>query len=286
MSEPVTAPDTVPPVLVGQNGLITDCVIQEEEKVYHGRADENLSSHQLRDFRKCPALYFRKRAGLVSDPDRPAFLVGRAVHCLAIEGREAFDARFLVGGPINEKTGKPYGATTKAHADWARKQTREVLAEEQAGPVEAMAAAVRAHDLVSRMFTGGVAEGVVRREYEGVPSQIRIDYLHPSYGIIDLKTTESLDWFESDCRKYGYIHQLAFYRAVLALATGMPEEDIPCRLVAVEKEEPYRCGVWLVTAALLDDHALENRRVIEELRYCRDSGVWPTRFEEGRTLYA
>jgi len=97
-----------------------------------------------------------------------------------------------------------------------------VLAEEQAGPVEAMAAAVRAHALASRLFTGGVAEGVARMPYEGVASQIRIDYLHPAYGIIDLKTTESLDWFESDCRKYGYIHQLAFYRGVLALAAGMP----------------------------------------------------------------
>ena len=93
MSMPVETPETAPPALVGTNGLITGCVIQEDEKVYHGRADENLSSHQLKDFRKCPALYYRKRAGLVSDPDRPAFLVGRAVHCLAIEGREAFDKR-------------------------------------------------------------------------------------------------------------------------------------------------------------------------------------------------
>ena len=274
------------PALVGANGPITSHLVHEDEKLYHRRAEENLSSHQLKDFRKCPAYYHRKRAGLVSEPDRPAFLVGRAVHCLAIEGRAEFDRRFLVGGLINEKTGKPYGAGTKAHVDWARQQTREVLTEEQAGPVEAMAAAVRVHDLASRMFTSGVAEGVVRIPYEGVACQIRIDYLNPSYGVIDLKTTENIDWFESDCRKYAYLHQLAFYRDVLAFAAGMPPEDIPCRLVAVEKDEPYRCGVWLATAALLDDCALENRRAIEELRACRDSGVWPTRYEEGRTLYA
>ena len=288
----MSAPESAAPAtterqpLVGKNGLVTQCVFHEDEKLYHSRADENLSSHQLKDFRKCPAFYYRKRSGLIPEPDRPAFLVGRAVHCLAIEGRAEFDRRFLVGGPINDKTGKPYGAGTKAHAEWARKQTREVLAEEQAGPVEAMAAAVRAHDLASRMFSGGVAEGVVRIPYEGVACQIRIDCLHPAYGLIDLKTTESLDWFETDTRKYGYLHQLAFYRDVLALAAGMIPEDIPCRLVAVEKEEPFRCGVWLVTAALLDDHAMENRRAIEELRACRDSGMWPTRYEEGRTLYA
>ena len=274
------------PALVGTNGPITSCVVQEDEKLYHRRAEENLSSHQLKDFRKCPAFHHRKREGLVSEPDRPAFLVGRAVHCLAIEGSAEYARRFMAGGPINEKTGKPYGAGTKAHAEWARQQTREVLTEDQAGPVESMAEAVRAHDLASRLFTGGVAEGVVRVPYEGVPCQIRIDCLHPAYGIIDLKTTENIDWFESDSRKYGYLHQLAFYRDVLALAAGMPPEDIPCRLVAVEKDEPFRCGVWLATAALLDDCALENRRAIEELRVCRDTGVWPTRYEEGRTLYA
>jgi hypothetical protein len=274
------------PALVGANGPVLSRLIHEDEKVYHRRAEENLSSHQLKEFMKCPAHYHRKRAGLVTEPDRPAFLVGRAVHCLAIEGRAEFDRRFLVGGVINAKTGRAYGAGTKAHADWARQQTREVLSEEQAGPVESMAAAVQAHDLASRMFAGGVAEGVVRIPYEGVPCQIRIDYLHPSHGVIDLKTTESLDWFESDCRKYGYLHQLAFYRDVLAQAAGMPPENIPCRLVAVEKDEPYRCGVWLATAALLDDCAMENRKAIEELRQCRESGVWPTRYEEGRTIYA
>ena len=52
------------------------------------------------------------------------------------------------------------------------------------------------------------AEGVVRAEYRGVPCQIRMDWFSPKHGIVDLKTCDSLKWFENDCRRYGYIFQM------------------------------------------------------------------------------
>jgi hypothetical protein len=38
---------------------------------------------------------------------------------------------------------------------------------------------------------------------------------------VDLKTCDDLTWFEADSRRYGYAHQLAFYRAVLKKALGI-----------------------------------------------------------------
>ncbi len=35
------------------------------------------------------------------------------------------------GGPINARTGKPYGASTQAYADWAATQGKPVLTDEQ-----------------------------------------------------------------------------------------------------------------------------------------------------------
>jgi len=266
---------------------LTACVHPEDEKVYHARAGDFMSSHQLRDFRRCPELFRRQRAGLVPKPDKPAYLVGRAAHSLIIEGRVEFDRRYMTGGPINPKTNRPYGADTKAHADWASQQDREVLTGEQMYAVERMADAVARHDLASRLFSGGIGEGVARANYGGVPCQIRIDYLHPAHGIVDLKTCDEMDWFESDARKYGYIHQLAFYRGVLAMAAGgVPPATIPCHLVAVEKSEPFRCGVWLVTPALLDDLDNQNLAALDEFGSCEITGIWPTRFEECRTFYA
>ena len=58
------------------------CVVHEPETEYHGKARQYLSSHQLGDFRSCPELYHRKKSGLVPDVDRPAYLIGRAAHCL------------------------------------------------------------------------------------------------------------------------------------------------------------------------------------------------------------
>ncbi len=274
------------PVIVGPRGPVTACVLAEDEKRYHRRAGEFMSSHQLRDFRRCPAFFVRQRAGLVPREDKPSFLVGRALHCLVIEGRAEYDRRYMTGGPINPKTQRPYGAETKAFSDWAATQEREVLAPDQSALVEQMADAVASHDVAGRWFAGGVGEGVVRCDYGGVPCQIRIDCLHPRYGIVDLKTTADLDWFESDARKYGYLHQLAFYRAVLAAASGVAPGDLPCRFVAVEKDEPFRCGAWTVAPAHLDDCDLQNLAALDEFARCEASGVWPTRYEEERTFHA
>ncbi|NLE54115.1 MAG: hypothetical protein GX617_04180 [Lentisphaerae bacterium] len=60
------------------------------------------------------------------------------------------------------------------------------------------------------------------------------------HGLVDLKTCDSLRYFENDCRRYGYIHQLAFYRAVIRQASG---ETLPVHIIAVEKNEPYTAGV-------------------------------------------
>ena len=89
----------------------------EPAEVYHAKAKDNLSSHQLADYRKCPLLYHRKRLGLIPQKDSTAYLVGRAAHTLILEGRERFEAEYAVGGPINPKTEKPYGPTTKAFAE-------------------------------------------------------------------------------------------------------------------------------------------------------------------------
>ena len=76
------------------------------------------------------------------DEDRPAYLLGRALDTLVLEGRQQFDDQFAVGGPINPKTGQPYGANTKAFAEWAAACGKQVLTETQHALIENMAAGV------------------------------------------------------------------------------------------------------------------------------------------------
>jgi len=125
----------------------------------------------------------------------------------------------------------------------------------------------------------GVPEGVVRAEYCGIPCQARFDWVNPDRGIVDLKTCDDLTYLESDARRYGYAHQLAFYRALLAEVCG---KCLPVYLVAVEKKEPFRCGVWRMGEDVLALAEKENREAIARLKRCRETDIWPTGFESLR----
>jgi hypothetical protein len=253
----------------------------ESEAEYHGKAGEYLSSHQLINFMKSPLLYFRKLAGLVEDKDSPAYLVGRAAHVRILEGRDAYEARFALGGPINPKTHRPYGANTKAFAEWAEVQGKPVLSQDQVDLVEQMAAGVAMNSDAVDLLLYGRAEGVVRVGYCDTPCQIRIDWTHPHRGIVDLKTCDELDWFEADARRYRYASQLAFYQAVLAKVIGAL---VPVHIVAVEKREPFRCGVWRVSDDALAVARQENEAAIRRLLVCRQKDMWPTGYEGTRVL--
>lgn len=253
-------------------------LLREPAEVYHAKARSHLSSHQLADFRRCPKLYRKKRLGLVPERDSAAYALGRAAHTLILEGRERFETEFAVGGPTNPKTGQPYGTQTKAFTEWAASVGRPVLSHADAALLEQMRAGVRSHLYACELLRAGVAEGVVRAGYHGVPCQARIDWVNPvdGRGIVDLKTCDTLDDFERDARRYGYVHQMAFYRGLVAEACGV---EFEIHLIAVEKREPFRCGVWQLSRRLLDRAADENVAVIEELKRCREHDVWPTRFE-------
>lgn len=146
-----------------------------------------------------------------------------------------------------------------------------------------MAASVRAHLFARELLREGVAEGVVRVRYAGHDCQARIDWVNPveGRGVVDLKTCDSLDAFERDFRAFEYAHQLAFYRELVVEAASVEAEVF---VIAVEKREPHRCGVWQVSRAVLDRAAHDNLAAMEELARCRETGVWPTRFESLRLI--
>ena len=255
-------------------------LIEESAEAYHSQSGQFLTSHLLADFRRCPLLYHRKRQGLVSDrEDCPAYLVGRAAHTVILEGDEAFHQRYAVGGPVNPRTGLPFGAGTKAWACWAQAQGKEVLTAEQYEQVLRMSGSVAQHAEAQKLLAEGAAEGVVRTHYCGHWCQIRMDWFEPHQGIVDLKTCDDLTWFEADARRYGYAHQLAFYRAVLAQVIGL---YMPIHLVAVEKKEPYRCGVWRVGPEVLAAAQKENEAALDRLQACLISDKFPTGYEETR----
>ena len=256
--------------------------IPAEEYHADSRSGRYMSSHLLADFRESPELYRRKTNGEIAEAESPALALGRAAHCLILEGRPAFDREYIVSeGPLNPKTGEPYGKSTKAYAEWRGSQGREVVSFKEYGFLMKLELSVRLHGGASALLARGAAEGVVRAEYMGVLCQIRMDWLSPEHGIVDLKTCDSLKWFEGDCRRFGYAFQMAFYRAVLREATG---ETVPVHLVAVEKNEPLSTGVWELSEDVLDQAEKVNEAALSRYRKCLRTGEWPTGYEETRII--
>ena len=259
-------------------------IIQIPSAEYHAesRNGHYLSSHLLADFRQSPELYHREVSGEIAQTESPALALGRAAHCLILEGRMAFDEQFLVAdGPVNAKTNEPFGKSTKAYAEWLASQTKEVIGTREFGFITKLQKFVWLHDAASELLANGSAEGVIRTEYCGVPCQIRMDWFSEKHGLVDLKTCDSLRWFENDVKRFGYIFQMAFYRAVIRCVSG---ETVPVRFIAVEKNEPFSTGVWEITHEVLDEAEKVNEAAIARLRKCRSTGHWPTGYEEPRII--
>jgi hypothetical protein len=258
--------------------------IREPQEAYHAQREYFLTSHQVIDFKRCPLAYKLKKSGLMARRDSEAFTLGRAAHTLILEGSERFDVEYAVGdGPINPKTGNPYGSETKTFAEWARTQGRPTLPTDQYDLLCRLQHAVQEHNDARRLLSQGIAEGVLRCTYVGLPCQVRLDWFSPSEGLVDLKTCNDLDEFEADSRLYHYIDQMAFYQAVLCEVT---DELVPVHLIGVEKREPHRCGVWLLDADDLYDATLDNEDEMRKLALCQAANEWPTGYEQTRILRA
>jgi hypothetical protein len=149
-----------------------------------------------------------------------------------------------------------------------------------------MATSIRGHERAAALLHEGLAEAVVRTRHCGHDCQVRIDWLVADLrgrgrGFVDLKTCDDLDWFEADARRYGYVHQLAFYRSVLWQVCG---QLLTVHLVAAEKKPPYRCGVWLVGQDVLAIAQQDNEQAMKRLTQCLERDHWPTGYEEPRVF--
>jgi hypothetical protein len=83
--------------------------------------------------------------------------------------------------------------------------------------------------------------------------------------------------------------QFAFYQQILVSATIDEyelEAVIPPRVfaIAIEKREPFRCGVFEVPDSVLACFNGKMFSAIESLKECQSNGEFPTLYESLRTL--
>ena len=248
-----------------------------------------MGSHSLESFIRSPRRFQLEAKGLVKAADSSAYAFGRAFHCWLLEGESTFLSRYLVSdGPINEKTGNPYGRDTKAFQAWLAEQTCELVTGEEFARIQGMAASV-VETVGTSIFLGhGEPEVTIRGQMMGVDCQSRLDWLDVgTKTFCDVKTCANLEDFERSFAKYAYGRQLAFYREMLReLGQG---SDWRVYVLAIEKDEPFRGQMYQVMDSTLLVAREEVLRGLEQYRAVFSEfgdAVWPISFQFGRSVRA
>lgn len=233
----------------------------EARHTFRGRASKYLTDFQLLDFHKCPWLYRKRACDLIeTEMEDSKEIFDDAVRCRVLIGLDKYKETYCLSG----------GATYPVLDAWMVDQ------------IEQMSSGVAMNDEAVTLLLYGRADGVVRTEYCGTPCQAWFDWIHPHRGIVFFVTCEDLTGFESDARRQGLQRKAAFHRSILALR--MNGLLVPVHLIAVEKKEPFRCGVWRVSDDTLAHAQRENEAAIRQLLVCRERDEWPTGYETTREL--
>jgi len=265
-----------------QNGQALEMSAQAYFSEYSGY----MTSHKLMTFEKSPALYFQHVTQPEPRSESAAFAFGSACHMRTLEGRAVFENEYVVAdGPINARTGKPYGSDSKVFADWYAEMTssgHQVISTADAQVIEQIALNVHQHEVAKGLLAQGKPELTVRAEMQKVDCQSRLDWYDQAAAVlVDLKTCDDLAWFEHSFKKYRYGLQLAFYQLMLQSLEGkLPAVFI----IAVEKKKPHRVGVWQISDATLAIERAKVRDLLSEFGKCVQHSTWPTRYEMLREL--
>ena len=188
-------------------------------------------------------------------PPSEAMRFGTAIHTLILDGEAAFESQYAIGGPINERTGECYGRNTKAFAEWLATQGdgREFLTTEEYARLLAIRDRLTNHAYAGPLIQ---SEGAAREltivwdePVNGTPvrCKARIDWHHPTVGILDLKSTADADplAFGKSVANYGYHMQAAWYLlGCERVGLAAPRYG----WIAVESAAPYGVGMYALSA--------------------------------------
>lgn len=221
----------------------------------------------------CPARYAYERSHQAA-PKRE-YDLGHAAHKLVLGA----GPDLVVIDADSYRTKSAREAQTAAHA-----AGKVPLLSAEHDQVQAMAAAIRAHPIASRLFNpaGGTPEQSLFwvDDESGVWRRARLDWLpdpaRPGRMIVaDYKTTGSAapDAVSRTVHSYGYHLQAAWYLdAVTALGLA---PDPAFVLVFQEKTPPYLVLVAEPDAAALHIGRHLNRQALEIYAECQATGHWP-----------
>ncbi len=240
----------------------------------------------------CPAVCQWRMTHPEDETD--ALKIGHAFHTLTLEGKEVFDAAYVVASQCNgikksdgkrcENDGKIENAGLFFCGQHAPKDAaasgKTVLTASQFTIVQGMRNGILSIE-ECRMFIGSEGKNeltiVWRDEETGLLCKARIDMHRPTWdGIGDLKTTMHAgprdDQFPRSIKDYGYHRQAAFYLDGCK-AVGLPAKSF--MVFPVEKEAPFVANAYQVSTETVELGRDQIRRNLKVFAACTASGHWP-----------
>lgn len=214
--------------------------------------DERLSQSKIKDYRKCPHLYFRRHIKKdAPEQDNKNFVLGSAVDCYVTQGQEEFEREYY---HAKQNGDRPDDATRLTPAVYQQ--------------------AVRMSQAVIRQpFMRRFEEYDAQRSFFTEQFKGKLDYFHADTkkktGVIaDLKTVRDTDKFKYDFFEYGYNIQLAFYE-MLAKQCGYGDDVITHwdhYIIAVDKTKNNKVALFKLFKQRIKEGNSEIKRVLRHMK--------------------
>lgn len=207
----------------------------------------------------------------------PAMEMGTALHCLTLDGKEAFEGQYIVkpeGIKLNTKEGKEWKAGV------GRKKVLST-----GGKDDPWNSVLGMDESLKRLawFDPAQEDYIKYNEVSiywdelGVNCKARLDRVLVEEGIVlDLKTTDSVEpeIFTKKVVGLGYDFQAAYYARAAQMAYGKPFKFI---FACIERKAPYTVDLFEVTPEMMEEATYKVDKAIKVYAECSASGEWPNR---------
>ena len=210
-----------------------------------------------------------------SNDETTALIIGRALHCIMLEGNKAFYDAFIISPKFDKRTkvGKEAFAEFEQLAG-----NKTILNESDAGLIFNLEFALKSNETVVDLLSTGEGEKELYGTLNGVNCKAKLDWYRNGI-IVDLKTTEnaSARGFGNSCAKYHYDMQAAFY-SDLARECGLDVQHFI--FIVVEKTAPYLTSVFVVPEHVIENGRRKYQHALKIWQECHESNEW-SGYEKG-----
>lgn len=257
---------------------------------------ERINWSTLKEIAVSPRNFRWRLENPVEDTD--ALRLGRAVHCLALEGEEALAERYVERGQCAATTQRGNQCSSLGSLYWdgewycrkgghappaagAPPAELEIVTEGQIATARLCAEALRAHPVGGQLLSAGSREQELqwRDPHTGLACRGRVDLIAaqgvPPY-LVDLKTTRhaTLRAIEQDAQRRLYWGQIAWYLDG-AITTGRLPAGAQAYLLAVQTSGPHDVAAWQLGPEALRAGRDLYRELLETYQRCMAADWWP-----------